>query len=306
MKITVLTDSFALKRKKTLLKSQVVFDGHKAVTRSLIEGLKLSGIRYSYNPTRIFRKQKNVIVLSGNETLKKALELKKEDRIKKLLVGPNMFVFPSENNGILGDDMIDGLIVPSDWVRDLYVKDLPKIKDKIFVWPAGVNQTFWSPSNTAKNNVLLYIKTDNDIVIDVQSLLEKNRIKYTKLVYGKYDSADYKKQLDSSRAAIFLSTSESQGLALVEAWSMNVPTLVWNAKKTKIISIERSLVTTAASSAPYLSTKTGVFWDDIKELEAVVKDVLQGENSFEPRNWVLNNMTDLACAVKLTEIFNDL
>ena len=53
--------------------------------------------------------------------------------------------------------------------------------------------------------------------------------------------------------AVFMSRSESQGLALAEAWAMDVPTLVWQSPPG-----EPGSVFSLSDPAPYLTSDTGV------------------------------------------------
>ena len=43
---------------------------------------------------------------------------------------------------------------------------------------------------------------------------------------------DFRRLLDEAAIGVFLSTFETQGLALAEAWSMDVPTVVWDPRGT--------------------------------------------------------------------------
>ena len=77
------------------------YRGHFAVTRSLVEGLDAIGASYNYNPKYPWELAETVIVLAGARTLRQAIKLKKKGRIKKLLAGPNIVVFSSDENSIL-------------------------------------------------------------------------------------------------------------------------------------------------------------------------------------------------------------
>lgn len=54
------------------------------------------------------------------------------------------------------------------------------------------------------------------------------------------------------RFAVFLSRKESQGISLAESCSMNIPTLVWNPKKTII----QNRLIENYTSAPYINNET--------------------------------------------------
>ena len=56
-------------------------------------------------------------------------------------------------------------------------------------------------------------------------------------------------------AGVFLSTFETQGIALAEAWSMDVPAIVWDPQGQ---AEWRGRTFTSRSSAPFLTPATGV------------------------------------------------
>jgi hypothetical protein len=120
-----------------------------------------------------------------------------------------------------------------------------------------------------------------------------------RLRYGHYERENYKKELDNAAIAVFLSSFETQGIALAEAWAMDVPSLVWN-PRAEASWRGRSFI--AKSSAPYLSTATGMEWVTLDELDGVVRKAISNRASFAPRDWVLANMTDAICSAKLFEI----
>ena len=101
------------------------YRGHFAVTRSLVEGLRNTGASFNYNPRYPWQLADTVIVLAGVSTLRQAIRLKKQGKIKKLFAGPNIVVFSSDNDSILAAPEVDAAITPSDFVIDLYLEDNP-------------------------------------------------------------------------------------------------------------------------------------------------------------------------------------
>ena len=101
---------------------------------------------------------------------------------------------------------------------------------------------------------------------------------------------------------MFLSTFETQGLALAEAWSMDVPTVVWDPRGT---AEWRGRSFQSGSSAPYLTPATGRLWRTLNELEPVLRGVLAEPSAFQPREWVLAHMTDAICSAALYDIIRD-
>jgi hypothetical protein len=135
----------------------------------------------------------------------------------------------------------------------------------------------------------------------VEQLLRKLRWEPIRIIYGCYNSGQYKQALMQSTFAVFLSQSESQGIALAEAWAMDVPTLVWNPRELTYNGRRYSTV----SACPYLSDATGAEWVALDELAQLVKSFPRHEAGFEPRSWVLNNMTDTVAAANLLHIVQE-
>jgi len=87
---------------------------------------------------------------------------------------------------------------------------------------------------------------------------------------------------------------ESQGLAWAEAWSSDVPTLIL--KRTSNVLQGRVYKN---SSAPYLCSENGLFFDDFEDFKNKFKYWEGHREQFSPRAWVLENMSDEACAKRL-------
>ena len=273
--------------------------GHYAVTRSLLHGLDKNKIKYNLNSNIII--SKTVIVLSGTETLQFALTQKKKGKIRHLIAGPNISVLPSFDKNILAAKEVDICLVPSRWVKESYEKDCPELLGRIRIWAAGVDERYWSPinSNIMKHHALIYLKNTNAPIEKVKELLTLLKIPYITIYYGKYSKEQYKEALSISKFAIFLSQSESQGLALAEAWAMDVPTFSWNPGSFRY----QNYFFDNVSSAPYTTRQTGNLWNNIDELALLIK-MYNKKNTYFPRKWILNNMTDILCSNNLLSIIN--
>ncbi len=271
--------------------------GHYAVTRSLLHGLNKNKIKYNFNSNIII--SKTVIVLSGTETLQFAITQKKKGKIQYLIAGPNISVLPSFDNKILASKEVDICLVPSTWVKEKYEEDSPELLGRIKIWAAGVDEIYWSPqnSNIIKYHALIYLKNTNAPIKEVKELLNQFKIPYIIIYYGKYSKEQYKESLSRSKFAIFLSQSESQGLALAEAWAMDVPTFSWNPGFFKY----QNYFFENVSSSPYTTKQTGNLWNSIDELALLIK-MYNKKNTYFPRKWILNNMTDALCSNNLLSI----
>lgn len=313
--ITILTKSINNNLVKKILeellrkpnRKVVISNGPAAVLKSLINGFNRLNVKYNFNPKKIKEIGKTLIVLSNIEALKQAIELKKNKKIKKLLAGPNLVVLPSENKDLICSKYIDTYLVNSEWTKKMYVKDAPELKNKIAIWPAGVDTNYWRPGKKKKDFVLVYIKsTAKKIVKETVNLLKENNFVVKTIKYNEYRPDEYLRFLQKSKFAVFFSGSESQGIALFEAWSCNVPTLVWD-KGYVVISLSEKEKgeRVPASSAPYLTEKTGLFFKNISEFKTVLEKFRKKleKEFFQPRNYVINNYTDILSAKILLKIF---
>jgi hypothetical protein len=278
---------------------QSKFRGHFAVTRSVVEGLRKIGADANYNPRSLQEVAEVVVVLSGVRALKQALALKRSGLVKTVLAGPNITVFPSEIEEIICSLDVDKCVVPADWVVDMYEADCPSLKGRCVIWPAGVDTEYWKPSPGVRDprRVLVYEKQVKSPVgpIDPYVAILEGRGYLVKLIqYGSYRADEYLRELQQSSLMIGFVSDESQGLAWAEAWSSDVPLLCWY-QDHDVYKGRRF----RSSTAPYLSSATGRFFDSLDRFQAALDDWEAGRTAFHPRMWVLENMSDEVCARKL-------
>jgi hypothetical protein len=277
------------------------FGGHYGVTRSLIHGLRglqppPPGQSWAYQPDLDRSPAEAAVVLSGIDVLRRAIAHKQEGRCGRLLAGPNLMVLPDQHGGILTSEAIDAVLVPSGWVRTMYEQCSPELAGRINVWAAGVDPVFWQPYGSQRRRlVLIYNKLQRRRARQVRDLVAKLGHPTAFMSYGGYSPARYRRLLNRSMAMVFLTESESQGLALAEAWAMDVPTFVVDNRQRRV-----GDRTVAVSTAPYLTAATGRFFSDPAELEGCLSAAVLAR--FAPRAWVLDHMSDQVCARNLLAI----
>jgi hypothetical protein len=284
------------------------YPGHYAVVRSVVEGLRAIGADFNFNPRRLSDVAR-VVYAPANEALRQAAALKRDGRIDYLVAGPVNALFADECDGILQMPEIDRLIVAHEWALELY-RDAPALRDKSRVCPCGVDAEFWKPPRNQESRriALVYWKSGSEEFCEqVEAIvrrcgLEPRRVRSMHGEHAIFTQADYQRLLGQSALGVFLSTFETQGLALAEAWSMDVPTLVWDPQGA---AEWRGRAFASRSSAPYLTPATGRAWRTIDELEPVVRGALTDRASFRPREWTLAHMTDAICSARLFEIIRE-
>jgi len=292
-KLTVLTKPF----------HRGTIQGHAMVTRSLLAGLKEIDIPFNYNPSHPEEAGDVIVVLANVHALADALRLKQQRPEITLLAGPNLMVWPTDDNGILLSERIDKVIVPSEPTRHMYAEIAPNITNRLAIWYAGINPQQWLPTAKSKQErkVLVYWKNQQEgpaLKNAVVDLLTTYQWHPTILTYGTHTQQQYKEALDQASFAVFLSRSESQGIALAEAWAMNVPTIVWNPKERT----NRGRVYSAVSACPYVTQATGTDWKTVDDLEKILQTIEL--DNFSPRHWVLEHMTDAHSAQLLIDLIN--
>lgn len=273
-----------------------MYRGHFAVTRSLVEGLQKINASFNYNPRYPWHIADTVIVLAGVRTLRQAIRLKQQGRIKKLFAGPNIVTFSLDYNSIAGSPEIDNYILNSNWTMSLYVDDCPSLWGRCYVWPAGVDTYYWQPDPAnVSNRILIFDKRRaEDDPGRVKPYVEYLRSAGWQVdvlvrcgVQG-YTQDQYRNLLQGSCLMLgFTVGSESQGLAWAEAWACDVPTLI----------LRNTLNTYEGrkfncSTAPFLTDATGLFFDDLTHFKIQFDFWQTHREQFYPRAWVFENMSD--------------
>ena len=267
------------------------YSGPDAVLDSLKRGLTELQVPFEINPLK--PKYKTIHVLSGKEILKERIQKKKPGEL--LLAGPTIVLTPLDSNKLLLNQDIDIVLTPSLWVKNFYISLTPSIADHTYPWPAGVEI---SKQRTDKTGKILVYKKNIDTLIykNIINIFKKNNILFETLEYGNFSHKEYIKKLKKTPLIIYLQSSESQGLALQEAWAHDVPTLVY---KNTIWSYKNYVWNDKKISAPYLTEETGSFFD----LNSLLKEItIIRERKLNPQKYCSKKLSD----TKSVEILFDI
>lgn len=295
---------------------QLCQGGHAAVTRSVLAGCRALGLPHNLNVARTSALYPWVLVLSSVSALRQAIRLRELGRIQHLWAGPNLVVLPTEEAGILSHPMIDRVVVPSEWVARQYLDLLPALNGRVLVWPAGVDvQKAWllpavrGQSPHRDLHVLHYKKLSTDCAVSrwfpvyqsVRDRLEDCGCIQSEVVYGSHRRSYYRHMLRQADVMVYWTDAgESQGLALLEAWAMDVPTFVSDNRSALIRGVK-----TVVSSAPYLSAECGSFFGSAENLFSLLSPFMHVGDAcgYYPLRWVEHNMTDKLCVENLISAF---
>lgn len=237
-----------------------------------------------------------VIVLSGTSALRERIHSKQSGKQIHLLAGPNIIAHPHDAAAIICSHEIDQILVPSEWVRAFWAHEAPEIANKLRVWPAGVEITSASSKNgppiiLAKKSTVEEIELCNNILHDEGFIAHIFN-------YGHFSHKDYLAALSKAPFLVYLGSSESQGLALQEAWAHDVPTFV---RSVKNYSDNGQYWASPNIAAPYLNSACGAFFDSPKELTELTHNL----SCYNPKIYCDEELSDIATYKKLLSIINN-
>jgi hypothetical protein len=109
------------------------------------------------------------------------------------------------------------------------------------------------------------------------------------------------KVLKRSKYGIVIDKCESQGIAIEEMMSTNLPLLVWD---TPVWDDRGEAFKIEATSVPYWDEKCGSKFIKQKELNDAFNNFIDNIDNFSPREFMLENLSLEKCAKKIMEEFN--
>ena len=268
-------------------------NGPGKVISNLKKGLELLGVQYRENPNDVSTDSKAIALQWHNNISKYQPE--------NILIGPNICTLPIDNEFVMSQNY-KKIIVPSEWVKDLYNKWIPS--EKIIVWPVGIDTEYFSDKSKDDKffDCLIYYKRRSyDELNFVKKLLREFNQNFDIVEYGSYSEIGFLEKLSKSRYVFVLDSCESQGIAIQEIMSSNIPLFVWDMEFWEDRGHEYKI---EATSVP--------FWDDVCGIKEKNKDLifesfslyLENINSFKPREYVLNELMLKKQAEYLISFFN--
>lgn len=226
----------------------------------------------------------------------------------KFIFGPQFSVFPDNKlNIIKGAKSVYNLL--SNWVIDIW-KQFPICNNlKLIALPFGVDTERFKDIKPIleRDKVIIYFKHRNPSELHyIENFLKNKNINYCLFSYDrKYDENEYIAYLQNSKYCIWIDAHESQGFALQEALSCNVPLLVWNvtSMNQEYMSCYSNL---SATTTSYWDNKCGELFYNINEFEVTYNKFIENLNNYKPREFILDNLSIEVCENKLIEVINNM
>lgn len=268
--------------------------GPQKVAKNLVKGLDLIGYPYIINGDLDSCRR-----LWIHDDLVALDELVNIDVGIKTIIGPNLYVF-----GRQIPDSVDLsktiYLHPSEWTIG-YWRAFGFSRCPLVAWPVGIDTYENLPSIIDRDIVLIYFKQRlPEELMSVESKLQSLGVAYKIITYGSYLQSEYVQLLKRSKYIIWLGRQESQGIALQEAMSMNIPILVWDVIRVGhwLASPKEMNIYTAAESdyedttaAYYFDDRCGIKLKNESDLMPSIQTMEASWKTFNPREYVLENLS---------------
>jgi len=267
-------------------------------------------LNYNINISRINHTNLDSIDLSQFDVVyspSQTIDIKKYPNTK-FIFGPHFSVFP-ENKLEIIKSKNSIYIQPSKWVVDLW-KAFPICRDlKIQDLPFGVDTTKFSPNKNISDRykIFIYHKRRNPQDLSILQFFLKNlNINFRIFDYvNKYSEEEYLNYLKDSKFGIWLTAHESQGFALQEALSCDVPLLVWN-----VTSLNQEYGSNypnlPATTLSYWDEKCGEYFTNSNDLYNTFNKFISNLHNYKPREYILENLSIEKCSEKFISVATDI
>jgi len=227
---------------------------------------------------------------------------------KRFLFGPHFSTFPNEKfRGINNKHKNAFYIQPSKWAAEAWINNNAEKHLPIKVLPFPVDIEKFQPNNSERTEVFLYHKRRNPKELQyLKMFLKSKNINFHLFDYvKKYNEKDYINILQKAKYGIILDAHESQGFAIEEALSCNVPLLVWNVR---YMSQEHGskYENISCSSIEYWDERCGEYFYNIDELNSTFNNFLSKLDSYQPRQYIIDNLSIDPCFERLSKLFQEL
>jgi len=223
----------------------------------------------------------------------------------KFIFGPHFSVFPEKNhmNIIRGKDTI--YIQPSEWAAKVWENNSLCNNIKIRALPFGVDTDKFNEKNPIQNRrqVFVYYKSRHpDELKTVLDFFKQINVDVKVFSYmSRYREEDYINCLHNSKFGVWIGRHESQGFALEEALSCNIPLLVWDVS---FMSQEYgyNYSDIPATCIPYWDERCGESFKTIHEFQETFNKFTQKLELYKPREYILENLSIKKCEEKLSDL----
>lgn len=228
---------------------------------------------------------------------------------KRIIYGPHNFIFPegiwktfnySNDKRVYYNSL-------SKWVTELY-EEVSQFRNNMNMieLPFAVDVERFKPASEKvyKNDCLIYMKGRKEHELEhVKNICNKLGLSYSVIRYGSYKEEDFMRLLNHVKFGILLDCHESQGFAVQEMLSMNVPLVVWDAKDMFVEGYGhlrghyqlKSTSVTSWDSSCGLIVDEGTVEDGIRAMSEHYRD-------YAPRDFIVRKLGPAACMKRWVDL----
>ncbi|HEX4132678.1 MAG TPA: glycosyltransferase [Pirellulales bacterium] len=276
--------------------------GLSKVAANLMLGLKRAAIahRLHRRPVRIDPGQRAVGILHG--PVDRCREIA---ALYKSVVGPGVMTTPHDWPDLFTATRAACVVQACEWSAAMYRHVFGN--ERVRIWPVGIDTKTFAPRpiDAKTHDLLIYDKLSwgkplftglLDVVLEA---CRARGLTYQTIRYGSYKEHEYRKLLRDSRAMVFLSPHETQGIAYLEALSMGLPLLAADyGRWCDPNQAKYNFGPVRVTSIPYWDERCGMAFRGHTEVAARLdefQEALRG-GRFAPRDYILEHLTLEKCA----------
>lgn len=302
-------DRYPRRLLRRVMRGPLRIGGQRLVFLNLCAGLTRLGLPFRINDYRHARQHPDEPV----GIVGKPFVLDKMAWQNPIVFGASVFSHPVDDPHLLTRLPIRKVLVPGAWMQRMW---RPYYGDAVAEWPVGIDTDAWAPdASVAKNvDVLLYDKVrwnrDRfgpaliDIVVNV---VRRRGLRVETLRYGAYEEPEFRELLTRTHAMVFLCEHETQGLAYQQALASGVPIYAWDQGEAWLDPsyYPHKVRFGPVSSVPYWDDRCGGTFTDVAEFQRGFDHFwsLVERGAYDPRAYVLENLTLEHCAHRYVELF---
>lgn len=210
---------------------------------------------------------------------------------KKFIFGPHFSIFPNNKANFNNVHNNAIYIEPSQWVVNLWKDEFKYNSLPLKPYPVGIEVPDIK-SNRSKDP-LIYFKhrNPNDLQFIINQLKSKN-INPILIKYGSYKQEHYLNLLKETKYIIWIDAHESQGYALQEALSYDVPLLVWNVRRMNQEHSSRNYnhIKTEATTITSWDERCGEFFYEKEEFENTFNTFIEKLDQYKGQEFIKENL----------------
>lgn len=298
---------------RRLVRGKTKPGGVMMVALELMKGLEKLNIPYRFNNYKYANAHPNELIgVIGKPHL--IFEKKFKNPI---LFGAGVFSHPIDCPDLFKKyPNVKKILVPGNWMADMFHLTYG---NQVEAWPVGIDTEKWKPAKSGSENYdfLIYDKIrwehdnfENTLIKPIANTLEKHDLSYLTIQYGHYDHNELAIKLSLCKAVIFLCEHETQGLAYQQILSTNRPILAFDRGGywSDPFYFPNKVKFSPVSSVPYWDARCGIKFRSIEEFESRLEEfkIALHKGEFEPRIFIIENLTLEICAQKYYNIYTSL